>query len=149
MKIVGCACILNESPRGTSLCGVLFVSRSVGVSCYQTCRTTSMPAYFPSLRCSGQLGFSIRVDWKSVRNTILVAQSVVKLVIRGVFLLAARHILILSRVSRFSFGTRTAEANSTYDGIIIPKGVSVVAPNFDIHRDPKIWPDPELFLPER
>ncbi|XP_055954114.1 cytochrome P450 3A8-like isoform X1 [Argiope bruennichi] len=34
-------------------------------------------------------------------------------------------------------------------GITIPKGMIVSIPVFAIHRDPKLWPDPELYNPDR
>lgn len=33
--------------------------------------------------------------------------------------------------------------------IVIEKGTNVIISTFSIHRDPNIWPDPEVFNPER
>nr|XP_042902436.1 cytochrome P450 3A18-like isoform X3 [Parasteatoda tepidariorum] len=46
---------------------------------------------------------------------------------------------------------RTAEADFTLTdtGIIIPKGTLVSVPIYAIHRDPKLFPDPESFNPDR
>lgn len=37
----------------------------------------------------------------------------------------------------------------TSDGVLIPKGSFVSAAIFDLHRHPKIWPNPEKFDPDR
>ncbi|XP_036028238.1 cytochrome P450 3A13-like [Onychomys torridus] len=50
---------------------------------------------------------------------------------------------VTSRVNRLS--KKDAEIN----GVLIPKGTVVVIPIFVLHRDPKYWPDPEEFRPER
>ena len=42
-----------------------------------------------------------------------------------------------------------ASRDVTVDGVFIRKGVVVGVPVFAIHRDPKKWPDPERFDPER
>ena len=34
-------------------------------------------------------------------------------------------------------------------GYTIPKGASLMAPQFAVHRDPRWWPDPDTFDPER
>ncbi|XP_037054358.1 cytochrome P450 3A13-like isoform X1 [Peromyscus leucopus] len=50
---------------------------------------------------------------------------------------------VATRVNRLS--KKDAEIN----GVFIPKGTVVVIPVFVLHRDPKYWPDPEEFRPER
>lgn len=34
-------------------------------------------------------------------------------------------------------------------GVLIPKGTVVMVPNFVLHQDPELWPEPEEFRPER
>ncbi|XP_076416759.1 cytochrome P450 3A25-like isoform X3 [Peromyscus maniculatus bairdii] len=50
---------------------------------------------------------------------------------------------VATRVNRLS--KKDVEIN----GVLIPKGTVVVIPIFVLHRDPKYWPDPEEFHPER
>ncbi|CAL1527754.1 unnamed protein product [Lymnaea stagnalis] len=45
--------------------------------------------------------------------------------------------------------SRKAKETRTYDGITIPKGACVMIPFWHIVMDPKIWPEPEKFIPER
>ncbi|XP_036031910.1 cytochrome P450 3A13-like [Onychomys torridus] len=56
---------------------------------------------------------------------------------------AMRFYPVANRVSRIS--KKDAEIN----GVFIPKGIVVSIPVFVLHRDPKYWPDPEEFRPER
>lgn len=44
---------------------------------------------------------------------------------------------------------RKAKETSTYNGITIPKGACIMIPFWHIVMDPKIWPEPEKFIPER
>ncbi|GAB1290353.1 Cytochrome P450 3A13 [Apodemus speciosus] len=48
-----------------------------------------------------------------------------------------------TRISRFS--KKDAEIN----GVFIPQNTKVDVPVFVLHRDPKYWPEPEKFCPER
>jgi len=41
------------------------------------------------------------------------------------------------------------ETCTTSDGTLIPKGTIVYIPAYNIHHNPKFWPDPEKFDPER
>ena len=50
---------------------------------------------------------------------------------------------VTNRVNRVN--KKDAEIN----GMLIPKGTVVVIPVFALHRDPKYWPEPEEFRPER
>lgn len=45
--------------------------------------------------------------------------------------------------------TRQAKDTRTYNGVTIPKGTLVQIPFFHILKDPKIWPEPDEFKPER
>jgi cytochrome P450 len=47
------------------------------------------------------------------------------------------------------FLTRVANENYEYEGIVIPRGMPVFIGVSSIHNDPKLWPDPETFRPER
>lgn len=48
-----------------------------------------------------------------------------------------------------SFTTRLATEHVKYDNVNIPKGTKVVYQSWIIHRDPKNWPGPMKFNPER
>ncbi|XP_073969801.1 probable cytochrome P450 6a17 isoform X2 [Rhodnius prolixus] len=48
----------------------------------------------------------------------------------------------------FLFRTCTT-TYTTSDGLTIPKGSKVVIPSLSIHMDPKFYPEPEVFRPER
>ncbi|KAL1430292.1 hypothetical protein MTO96_015171 [Rhipicephalus appendiculatus] len=47
------------------------------------------------------------------------------------------------------FITRKCEQEYEYKGIKIPSGMSILVPAFQMHHDPKLWNDPEAFIPER
>ncbi|KAH6944297.1 hypothetical protein HPB50_002613 [Hyalomma asiaticum] len=47
------------------------------------------------------------------------------------------------------FTTRMCNEETTVMGCTIPAGSRLVAPTWNIHRDPELWPDPEKFDPER
>jgi len=40
-------------------------------------------------------------------------------------------------------------ANAKLNGYVIPKGSIIIANLYSAHIDPKYWPDPDKFLPER
>lgn len=44
---------------------------------------------------------------------------------------------------------RMAKETVKINGIIIPKGMTVMIPVYALHRDAELWPDPEEFKPER
>ncbi len=44
---------------------------------------------------------------------------------------------------------RTAAETYDWRGFTIPKGAVLMAPQWVIHRDPRFWPEPELFRPQR
>ncbi|XP_075556651.1 cytochrome P450 3A4-like [Dermacentor variabilis] len=44
---------------------------------------------------------------------------------------------------------RECSQDTTILGHYIPRGTTVVAPPWHIHRDPKIWSDPDEFIPDR
>lgn len=44
---------------------------------------------------------------------------------------------------------RVAKENIEINGLVIPKGMVVMAPTWPLHRDPNLWPNPEEFKPER
>ncbi|KAL1765733.1 cytochrome P450 3A13 [Sigmodon hispidus] len=56
---------------------------------------------------------------------------------------AMRLYPITNRLRRFS------KKNAEINGVFIPKGTLVVIPVSVLHRDPKYWPEPEKFHPER
>ncbi|KAI1288498.1 Cytochrome P450 3A4 [Halotydeus destructor] len=47
------------------------------------------------------------------------------------------------------FVSRMAAENYRYKDVTIPKGAGVVVPVYQIHHDPRYWPEPEKFDPER
>lgn len=48
-----------------------------------------------------------------------------------------------------SFTTRLATATFHTNGITIPQGARVMYHNWLMHRNPKLWPNPEIYDPER
>ena len=44
---------------------------------------------------------------------------------------------------------RTCVKDDVIDGHRIPKGATVLIPIDSLHHDPRFWPDPEVFDPER
>ncbi|CAL8325642.1 unnamed protein product [Merluccius merluccius] len=44
---------------------------------------------------------------------------------------------------------RIAKASVEVNGVTIPKGTAIVVPVYTLHRDPALWPEPEVFRPER
>jgi len=44
---------------------------------------------------------------------------------------------------------RVANKDVTVKGIRIPKGMIVEFQIYALQHDPKYWPEPELFIPER
>ncbi|XP_023235469.1 cytochrome P450 3A6-like isoform X2 [Centruroides sculpturatus] len=61
---------------------------------------------------------------------------------------------VLSEVLRLfppaaSFVNRIAEEDLKYNDILIPKGMTVYAPLYGLHRNPAYWSDPDEFKPER
>ncbi|KAK0138006.1 Cytochrome P450 3A40 [Merluccius polli] len=44
---------------------------------------------------------------------------------------------------------RIAKASVEVNGVTIPKGTAIVVPVYTLHRDPALWPQPEVFRPER
>ena len=52
------------------------------------------------------------------------------------------------RIFTFRFN-RVVEEEVSVGGYTIPKGVDIQFPICVVHRDPNLWPDPEMFDPER
>ncbi|KAM6156413.1 cytochrome P450 3A4-like [Erethizon dorsatum] len=44
---------------------------------------------------------------------------------------------------------RMCKKDVRVNGVLIPKGTTVMVPTFALHRDPEYWPEPEEFRPER
>ncbi|XP_037621147.1 cytochrome P450 3A40-like [Sebastes umbrosus] len=44
---------------------------------------------------------------------------------------------------------RVAKATVEINGLVIPKDMIILVPTWPIHRDPEVWPEPEVFKPER
>lgn len=44
---------------------------------------------------------------------------------------------------------RVCKKDVVINGVFIPKGTIVMIPTYPLHRDPKYWPEPEEFHPER
>lgn len=64
------------------------------------------------------------------------------------------YILIKETLRKYSINTFIIrEATLTYsvpgDSLIIEKGQKIVIPMYSVHRDPKYYPKPDIFDPER
>jgi cytochrome P450 len=46
-------------------------------------------------------------------------------------------------------GSRVASRDSVVAGVAIPAGTLVLYSPYLTHRDPELWPDPEVIRPER
>lgn len=44
---------------------------------------------------------------------------------------------------------RMTKASVEINGVTIPKGTTIMVPVYTLHRDPTLWPEPEVFKPER
>ncbi len=44
---------------------------------------------------------------------------------------------------------RYCQKSTVLNGVTVPKGVIVDVPVYTIHKDPRYWPNPEVFDPER
>ncbi|XP_029011549.1 cytochrome P450 3A40-like isoform X2 [Betta splendens] len=44
---------------------------------------------------------------------------------------------------------RVTKATVEINGLVIPKNMVVMIPTWPMHRDPDVWPEPEVFRPER
>lgn len=44
---------------------------------------------------------------------------------------------------------RTLQEDATISGYLVPEGTQVIIYPYLVHRDPKHWPDPEIFNPDR
>jgi cholesterol 24(S)-hydroxylase/benzoate 4-monooxygenase len=53
------------------------------------------------------------------------------------------------RIHSPGFGTvRKLKENVTINNITLPKNTSLYIWNYPVHRDPKVWPEPDVFNPE-
>lgn len=48
-----------------------------------------------------------------------------------------------------TFVSRHCASTITINGLTIPQGIDVQAPVYQIHHDPELWPNPEVFDPSR
>ncbi|XP_028264691.1 cytochrome P450 3A40-like [Parambassis ranga] len=44
---------------------------------------------------------------------------------------------------------RMSKVSVEINGVAIPKGTTILVPVYTLHRDPTLWPEPEVFKPER
>ena len=58
-------------------------------------------------------------------------------------------VYMCSYVSSPNRTIRLCNEDCVIKGVTIKKGVQVLIPMYDIHKDPEIWPEPDKFIPER